>query len=222
MIDRAPRAVLFDWDGTLVNSWPIIHESMNRTLVAMDQAPWTMAETTVRVRKSLREAFPELFGDRWTEARDIFYDAYRAVHLERIEKIDGAEELVSLLHDLGCRLGVVSNKSGGHLRAESTKLDWDRFFAGHLVGATDAPHDKPATDPIFMALEGTGVSPDPDVWFIGDTWVDIACGNAANCTTILIGENTPEDPEFADHPPDAHFSDCQSLLEVVRTFRGSI
>ena len=76
---------MFDWDGTLVNSWPIIHESMNRTLEAMGKAPWTMDETLERVRKSLREAFPPLFGDRWEEARDIFYTAYRAVHLERVE-----------------------------------------------------------------------------------------------------------------------------------------
>ena len=120
MPDRLPKAVLFDWDGTLVNNWPIIHESMNRTLEAMGRTPWTMDETLERVRKSLREAFPPLFGDRWEEARDIFYTAYRAVHLERIEKKDGAEELIGLLEKLGSHLGVVSNKSGGHLRAEST------------------------------------------------------------------------------------------------------
>jgi phosphoglycolate phosphatase len=50
---------------------------MNRTLEAMGCPVWTMEETTMRVRKSLREAFPELFGDRWEDARDIFYGAYR-------------------------------------------------------------------------------------------------------------------------------------------------
>jgi phosphoglycolate phosphatase len=216
MPERPPKAVLFDWDGTLVNSWPIIHESMNRTLDAMGFEQWTMEETTERVRKSLREAFPELFGDKWEDARDIFYGAYREVHLERIEKIDGAEDLIGALEAVGCHLGVVSNKSGGHLRAESTKLGWDRFFEGFLVGATDAPRDKPATDPIFMALAGTGLTPDPDIWFIGDTWVDIACGNAAGCSTFLIGDNNPGDAEFRDHPPDEHYLTCRDLLEVVR------
>ena len=68
-----PRAVLFDWDGTLVNSWPVIHESMNRTLETMGYPQWTFEETLQRVRKSLREAFPELFGDRWEAARDVFH-----------------------------------------------------------------------------------------------------------------------------------------------------
>lgn len=222
MPDTMPKAVLFDWDGTLVNSWPIIHESMNRTLEAMGHPVWTMEETTTRVRKSLREAFPELFGDKWEDARDIFYGAYREVHLERVEKIDGADEMLGLLQDHGTHLGVVSNKSGGHLRAESTKLGWDRFFSGYLVGATDAPRDKPATDPIYMALEGVGIEPSPEVWFIGDTWVDIACGRAANCHTILIGDNDPEDAEFREHPPNDHYLSCRDFLTVVRRLKSSI
>ena len=52
---------------------------------AMGQTPWTMDETLERVLM-LREAFPPLFGDRWEEARDIFYTAYRAVHLSALEK----------------------------------------------------------------------------------------------------------------------------------------
>ncbi|MEE2995896.1 MAG: HAD hydrolase-like protein [Pseudomonadota bacterium] len=219
MPDSLPRAVLFDWDGTLVNSWPIIHESMNRTLEAMGHAQWSMDETLRRVRKSLREAFPPLFGDRWEEARDIFYTAYRAVHLERVEKKDGAEELIEAFVGLGSHIGVVSNKSGGHLRAESTRLGWDRFFEGYLVGASDAPNDKPATDPIYLALDRTGIVPGADnVWFIGDTWVDMACGHAARCHTILIGENMPNDPEFADYPPHEHYSDCRELMAVVKRF----
>ena len=218
MLNALPKAVLFDWDGTLVDSWPIIHESMNQTLKAMGHAEWTIKETNERVRRSLREAFPALFGDRWEEARDIFYSAYRAVHLERVEKKECAEELIEVLFGLGVHLGVVSNKSGDHLRAESRKLGWDRYFEGRLIGATDARRDKPATDPVYMALAGSGISPGSDVWFVGDTWVDIACGRAAKCHTILIGENRPDDPEFADHPPHERISTCRVLMEVVRKF----
>lgn len=215
-MDRLPKAVLFDWDGTLVDSWPVIHESMNRTLAAMGHAEWTLAETHARVRRSLREAFPDLFGERWEEARDIFYRAYREVHLERIAVIDGAEPLIAALSERDCHLGVVSNKSGGHLRAESTHLGWDRFFEGFLVGATDAPRDKPAIDPVLMALRGTGIEPGGEVWFVGDTWIDMACGRQAGCVSILVGGKRPEDDEFGDHPPDRHFLTCGDLLEVVR------
>ena len=67
-----PQAVLFDWDNTLVDTWPVIHEAMNTTLAAMGHPQWRMEETKDRVRLALREAFPPMFGDRWEDARDIF------------------------------------------------------------------------------------------------------------------------------------------------------
>tara|TARA_B100000686_G_scaffold80811_1_gene87213 strand:+ start:44 stop:712 length:669 start_codon:yes stop_codon:yes gene_type:complete len=217
MLKEKPRAVLFDWDGTLVNSWPIIHESMNFTLEAMGHEKWTMSETSERAKKSLRDAFPGIFGDRWEEAMDIFYSAYRKVHLERIEKVDGAEELINLFFSKGCHLGVVSNKSGKHLRAECRKLGWESFFSECLIGAADAPRDKPAIDPLLLALTGTNITPNDLVWFIGDTWVDIACGNKANCTTILINEKGPFYEEFEEHPPDEYFHSCNEFLHFAST-----
>ena len=59
-----PRAILFDWYNTLVYSWPVIHDALNVTLEAFGLEPWNMDKTRVRVRKSLRDSFPELFGDQ--------------------------------------------------------------------------------------------------------------------------------------------------------------
>ena len=73
---QKPRALIFDWDNTLVDTWPTIHEALRQTFNAMDLEPWTLAETRQRVRKSMRESFPELFGSRWIKARNIFYNAY--------------------------------------------------------------------------------------------------------------------------------------------------
>ena len=218
----APPAVLFDWDGTLVDSWPVIHLSMNRTLERMGHAAWTFEETRRRARRSLRDAFPGIFGERWREARETFYVEYEKVHLERLRTLDGAEELIGALHGSGCFLGVVSNKSGRNLRAESAHLGWDGFFGGRLVGAGDARRDKPAPDPVLLALEGSGIAPSEAVWFVGDTWVDIACGRAAGCRTILVGAADPDGEEFRDHRPDAHFLSSRDLLDIVRNPRRTI
>ncbi len=218
----SPPAALFDWDGTLVDSWPVIHRSMNRTLEVMGYPSWTFEETKRRARRSLRDAFPGIFGEQWREARETFYLEYRKLHLECLNTIDGAEELIGALHGSGCCLGVVSNKSGRHLRAESAQLGWDRFFDGRLVGAGDAEHDKPAPEPVLLALEGSGIAPSEAVWFVGDTWVDIACGRAAGCRTILVGDTDPGGEEFRDHPPDVHFLSSRGLLDVVRSPQRTI
>ncbi len=68
MNNGRPKAVLFDWDNTLIDSWPVIFEATNATLTEFGHDPWTLEEIKGRVRKSLRNAFPEYYGDRWQEA----------------------------------------------------------------------------------------------------------------------------------------------------------
>ena len=214
MMPVRPRAALLDWDNTLVDTWPVIHEAMNTTLAHMGHAPWTIDETRARVRRALREAFPEMFGDRWEEARDVFYRRFREIHLERLEVRPGADKLLAALREKDVYLGVVSNKMGDHLRQEAAHLGWDRYF-GRVVGATDAARDKPAPEPVHLALEGSGVAAGRDVWFIGDTGIDMECAYNANCVAILVRENPPTDLEFNDFPPEFHATDCAALAALV-------
>jgi phosphoglycolate phosphatase len=206
--------VLLDWDNTLVDTWPVIHEAMSTTLAYMGRAPWTIEDTRTRVRRSLREAFPDMFGERWKEARDVFYLRFREIHLERLEMRPGAESLLAALASRGIYLGVVSNKTGEHLRREAAHLGWSRYF-GQLVGATDAMRDKPAAEPVHMALAGSGVSPGQEVWFVGDTAIDMECAHNARCIAILVRETPPTDCEFGNFPPVIHVHDCSALTTLV-------
>ena len=67
-----PRAILFDWDNTLIDSWPTIVDALNATFEAFNMAPWTMIEAQARVAKSMRDSFPALFGDEWRAAGEVF------------------------------------------------------------------------------------------------------------------------------------------------------
>jgi phosphoglycolate phosphatase len=212
---RLPRAVLFDWDNTLVDTWPTIHESLNVTLTAMGHAAWTMEETKIRVRRSLRESFPELFGDRWEHARDLFYSHYEKIHLHLLAVRPGAEDALRYLKEQGAYLGVVSNKSGPHLRGEAEHLGWSHYF-GRVVGATDAPRDKPDPCTIDLALSAGMVKPGPEVWFVGDTWIDMECAARSGCVAVLVREEPPAQREFHPHEPDLHVRDFTALLGLAR------
>lgn len=195
-----PRAVLFDWDNTLVDNWPAIHAALNATFDAMGHTRWTLTETKQRVRRSLRDSFPDMFGDRWTEARTIFYETFAAAHLKHLRPLPGAGETLAWLAETGIYLGVVSNKTGEYLRAEAEVLGWTRHF-GRLVGAADAAADKPAPEPVHMALAGSGIGPARDVWFVGDGAVDVECALAAGLTPVIIeGDEIHE--ELARHNID--------------------
>lgn len=209
--DRLPGAVLFDWDNTLVDTWPVIHEATNAALAAMGRDPWTLQQTRARVRRSMREAFPEMFGERWREARDVFYARFDAIHLDRLAPCRGAEALLGEFAARGVFLAVVSNKTGANLRREAEHLKWTGYFSA-LVGAGDAAHDKPAVEPVDMALADGGPRRGPAVWFVGDTGIDMECAANAGCTGILVGREPPP----AGFPPRARVESCAALLARIR------
>jgi phosphoglycolate phosphatase len=209
-----PRAILFDWDNTLVDSWATIHEALNFLMAAMDKPLWTIEETRERVRLSLREAFPRIFGELWEEARDIYLDRFRAIHLERLTALPGRTELLQRLADEEIFLGVVSNKTGSLLRRETDHIGWAAHF-GAVVGAGDAPRDKPDAAPVRLALEQSGIDPGETVWFVGDTGLDMECARNSCCVPVLLGGGMSEQ-EFGVHPPRLVFSDCPTLFRFVQ------
>jgi phosphoglycolate phosphatase len=211
-----PRALLFDWDNTLVDSWPTIHEALNTTLAAMGHAPWTLDESKERVRLSLRDSFPTLFKERWEEARQLYLDAFRAVHLDRLRALPGVVELLDHLKGEDLYLAVVSNKTGSILRREADRLGWTGYFR-RLVGATDAAADKPDAAPVAMALGGGEIAAGPDVWFVGDTAVDMQCAINSGCVPVLLGPADPADREFAQFKPALAFRDAPGLFLHFRT-----
>lgn len=212
---RRPRAILFDWDSTLVDNWRSIEHAINSTRVAMGQRPWSTEETRARVRESMRDSFPRMFGSRWPEARKIFYRAYSEAHLGHLGPLPGAAEMLAALAATGLYLAVVSNKTGALLREEAAHLGWERYF-GRLVGAGDAARDKPDPAPIALALLGSGIAAGPEVWFVGDTALDMACAIRAGCLPILLaGEGRGRD-DFSTFPPEREVANCQELYALVR------
>lgn len=209
-----PRAILFDWDNTLVDSWSTIHEALNVAMAAMEKPLWSLPETKQRVRLSLRESFPLHFGDRWEEARRIYLDEFRAIHLERLSPLPGRGELLRRLFDEGIFLGVVSNKTGALLRIEAERIGWSELF-GSIVGAGDAERDKPDAAPVVRALKPSGVEPGEAVWLVGDTGVDMECALNSGCIPILLGAGVTEE-EFFRCAPRLVFSEAAALFRFVQ------
>ncbi len=209
-----PRAILFDWDNTLVDSWATIHEALNLVMAAMGKPLWTIEETRRRVRLSLRESFPVHFGARWEEARQIYLDHFRAIHLDRLASLPDRGELLRGLAAEGIFLGIVSNKTGALLRLEAERLGWSGFF-GSLVGAGDAVVDKPDAAPVRLALAPSGVAAGEAVWFVGDTGVDMECAHNSGCVPVLLG-GEPAADELLECAPRLAFSDPAALFRCLR------
>lgn len=211
-----PKALIFDWDNTLVDSWPVIHDALNTTYRAYGLREWTLEETRANVRESVRDRFPQIFGKDWKAAADVFYKRYDEIHTDAIKPTNGAAEMLAALSEAGFYLGVVSNKRGDYLRAEAGQLGWDVHFSA-IIGALDAERDKPDPAPVHMALAPGEYTPGSHVWFIGDADIDLNCAANAGCVPVLLRETPPGANEFQIQPPVHHFAGCQPLCNFLQT-----
>jgi phosphoglycolate phosphatase len=216
-VDRpVPSVLLYDWDNTLVDGWAGITAALNAVFSAFDKPLWTVEDTRSRVRVSLRDSFPVMFGDRWEQARDLFYATLKDKHLDHVTPMPGAAD--ALVAGSVLPQGVVSNKAGLFLRREVLHLRWDSHF-GSVIGAGDARADKPDPAPIFMALEQLGLPANRSVWYLGDTALDMQAARAAGVTAVLIGDAS-HDGGVERAAPDIHFHDARNLASHLRVVTG--
>ena len=202
-----PKAIIFDWDSTLVDNWQSIANALNATLIEMGKTPWTVTQVRQNSKNSARDAFPHIFGDHWKDALVFFYKDFRELLLTGIEPLPGAENLLRFLREKGIYSGIISNKNGAFLRNEIKKLDWDKYF-DNVLGATDLDVDKPSKEIIDALLKQTEIPPSKSVWFIGDAIVDLECAYMANCTPILVETGLITKEEANEWPPYKIFPSC--------------
>ena len=196
-----PAAIVWDWDNTLVDGWAAIAAGLNAAFAAFGLPRWTVEEVRARVRRSLRESFPEVFGSEWERARDIFYAEVRARHLGVLSPMPGAAEALRAGAALACRMAVNSNKQGPLLRAEAAHLGWAALFraAGRRRGRGGGQARPGAHAP--RAAAPAACRPGPAVWYVGDTALDMQAARAAGCAAVLVGD-AEHDGGVANAMPD--------------------
>ncbi len=183
-----PKAIIYDWDNTLVDSWPLIQRSLDKTLISMNKKPWGLEKVKANVHKSMRESFPALFGDKWQEAGELYKQNYYDIHLD-IDFLPNSKKLINYVSQIGILQFVVSNKVGVTLRKECAKLNVEDLFFS-IIGAHDSNNDKPSKDPVELAISGSDIDLKKDeIWFIGDTISDVECALNSNCTPIIYSSN---------------------------------
>jgi phosphoglycolate phosphatase len=212
----SPRVILFDWDNTLVDTWPVIHRALNATFAFMDHAPWSLEQVKRDVKHSMRDSFPALFGDRWEIAAERYQHEYRAIHMDAIAALPEAEATLDYIHAAGIFTALVSNKRGVSLRKEVESLGWNHYFKAS-IGSQDAPRDKPDPAPAHLALADAPITEGASIWFVGDTGVDLACGQAIGATAILYGDHTTDGMQHDGFPFHAHARTHANLKALLQS-----
>lgn len=208
------RAVLFDLDGTLADTVPLILRCYRHTMRA-HRGRELPDELWVRtIGRPLRSAFGDFAEDAEEVERMVatYVEFQRRVHDEMVSAFPHAGHALGELRTRGVRVGVVTSK-GREMTGRTLERCGLHEMLDVLVTADDVSRGKPHPEPIEKALERLGLADPGGVLFVGDSPHDLVAGRAAGVSTAaaLWGPFSREELERVE--PD-HW--LQDLAEVLR------
>ena len=181
-VSHPPLALLFDLDGTLVDTVELILSSMRAAFEGFSGRRPTDAEWIAGMGKPLRVQLAEFVGPAGLEAVVDRYRTHQQANHDRMTRaFEGAVETVSGLKARGHPVGIVTSK---FLKPAERTLAHVGLapFVDVVVGADSVLRPKPDPEPVLRALEGLGRPPGRAL-FLGDSPHDVAAGNAAGAVT---------------------------------------
>lgn len=224
------QAVLFDLDGTLIDSGPDICLSLGQVLKAVGLEPLNLQETLDRVGKGSFWLVEQAFAYRgvgldseMVKARTAEFAAHYARDcLVETRPYPGVTAMLEDLAGRGIPLGLVTNKLEGITRQVLAGLGYDRFFQV-VVGGDSAGARKPDPAPVKHALNALGVRPDQAV-LVGDSASDAGAAKAAGTGLIAVSwgycHGAPGDLESQALVHDvAALQDCLDSLLAGKPFK---
>jgi phosphoglycolate phosphatase len=183
---NARRLVVFDFDGTLADTWRDIASALNQTLVRAGLEPVEGPDVRFWIGdgalKLLERAVPEAYrtNQKLEELFEIFRECYDRCCLDTTEAYSGIGECLEAL--AGATLAVASNKPARFLNRILEGLGLKGHFQVVLGGDTlDVRKPDPA---IVRHLIGAMDGEPREVWFIGDSAIDVQTGREAGARTI--------------------------------------
>ncbi|WP_125154678.1 pyrophosphatase PpaX [Clostridium rectalis] len=203
------KAILFDLDGTLINTNNLILQSFRYTLREFSIEGVKDMEIINTFGQPLLEAM-ELFSE--DKAKDLvktYLEYNRIKHDELTKKIEGVEEGLVLLKEKGIKLAVVTSKRRQVALRGLKLFNLDKYM-DIVVCPEDTKRHKPEAEPVLKACEILKILPE-DALMVGDSHNDILCGKNAGAKTCLVKYTALCMNELMTYSPDYIID---SLVEI--------
>ena len=204
--------VLFDLDGTVVDSGAIILASMRHATRQVLGLDFEDAELMQAVGGPGLEAQMAVFAPERVDELVRVYRAHNEPLHDELEACDGMQDVLVRLHEQGKRLGIVTAK-----RRSTVELAFASVPVAHLfetvVGGDETEKHKPDPEPLLLAAERMRVAP-ADCAYVGDSPFDIRAAKAAGMVAVAVTWGRIHDrAKLEREEPDAIVDTAEELYE---------
>jgi len=229
-----PDAILFDLDGTLIDSVEDIHAALDRLLAELGLRRPTRAEVAVWVGNGARmlvergmagriDGFAGL-GDAAARhaAADAAMPRFRAIYeeicVDHTKPLEGARDALRAAHERGVGVAIVTNKPLAPTNRIVDALGW-RPFVGCVIGGDSLPARKPDPAPLLAAMHELHAT---HGWMVGDSANDVGAARAARMPSLVVrgGYNHGRPVEELDPAPEVILDSLEPLSALLAALRG--
>ncbi|MCQ2565643.1 MAG: HAD-IA family hydrolase [Clostridia bacterium] len=214
--NRKIKAVLFDFDGTLMNtndiifrSWYHTYDTIGMTAPDDTEIAWTFGEP-------LRETMARIFPDRDAQEMVAIYRSYQnEIFKGTVNMFPRVDRMVMDLKAAGFRTAIVTSRLWSLLTPAVYNFSISDEF-DTIVSASDTKAHKPDPTCLFLACEKLGISPEEAI-YVGDSRFDIHCAKNAGMKSVLVGWTVCLPPEKRSglYLPDFVISEPEELIDIV-------
>ena len=215
--------ILFDMDGTLLNTLDDLHASVSYALEQSDLPPVTLDETreaagygSIVLIEMLTKHTLVTGSPEFQRVFDDFNTHYKAHCNDATRPYDGIMDLLPALAERGLKMAIVSNKV--QPETEALRKLWFADFIPVAVGRVEGIAPKPDPAMAFKALEQLGAQPQ-DAWFVGDSQPDVRTGKNAGCTSVGCTWGFRDFATLEEEYPDFIIDSPLELLDIVDASR---
>lgn len=212
------KAVLFDLDGTLLDSIPLIRRCFERVFAEFE-IPWgdgAVMKTVGLPLGQVAETYAPGQADRFLKSYTEFYRDHQQ---SMIDLFPGTKETLASLEGAGYRLALVTSKRREPAISNLAITGLDRYLQ-HVVTVEDTSRPKPYPDCLLRGLELLAAEPEEAI-YVGDSWFDVQTGKNAGVATAGVTWGIASREELDPYQPDLIADDWSQLLSALNSLEAA-
>lgn len=208
--------IIFDLDGTLLDTEPLIIESFDHVLKTYRPDLTITREMELSflgptLSENLHKYLP---SEKVNEAIELYRKHNRDIHPKKLKEIPNATKLLTQLKEEGYALGIFSSKKKDMVEYGLSLVGWESYFEA-IIGYDEVTQHKPHPEGLLKTIQAMKGSVDAAI-YVGDTYTDIQAAHACGVYSVAYLSHPERKDAILNEVPNARISDLTELMDVLK------